>query len=133
MVSVFAIGLKVPGFKPVRSDGYLRTIKICSTASFGGEVKPEAPCKILQHVKITCKYEQKSFATPNPLFNSPVPPSWYLLLTLLVGLPDSCGEKSGVFLCRYNSTMVLDAHISPGVNNRLVGGPVQGRSLTSST
>jgi hypothetical protein len=29
------------GFKPGRGDGYLRTIKIRNTPSFGWEVKPE--------------------------------------------------------------------------------------------
>jgi hypothetical protein len=44
MVSVLAIGLKVYGF--------LRVIKIHSAPSFGGEVKPLAPChKILWHIK----------------------------------------------------------------------------------
>jgi hypothetical protein len=63
MVSVHAIRLKVRGFKPGGSDGVLRTIKICSTPFFGREVKPEAPCrKILRHIKITCKYEQKYFS-----------------------------------------------------------------------
>jgi hypothetical protein len=36
MVSVLAIGPKV------RSDGFLRAIKIHSTPSVGGEVKPES-------------------------------------------------------------------------------------------
>jgi hypothetical protein len=32
---------------------FLRAIKICSTLSFGGEVKPSAPFReILQHLKI---------------------------------------------------------------------------------
>jgi hypothetical protein len=49
---VLAFGTKVREFKQGRGDGFLRAAKICSTPSFGGEVKPEAPChKILQHVK----------------------------------------------------------------------------------
>jgi hypothetical protein len=52
MVSVFAVGPKVRGLNPGRGDGFLRAIKIRSTSSFGGEVKPEAPCrKILRNVK----------------------------------------------------------------------------------
>jgi hypothetical protein len=53
MVSVFAIGPKFIGFIPALGDGFLRTIKIRSTPSFGGEVKSSAPCrKILKHVKM---------------------------------------------------------------------------------
>jgi hypothetical protein len=52
VISVLAIGPKVCGFKPGRSNGLLRTIKIRSKPSFGAEVKPEAPFrKILRHVK----------------------------------------------------------------------------------
>jgi hypothetical protein len=52
MVSVFAIGPKVCGFKPGRGDGFLRAIKMHITPSFGGEEKPSAPSrKILRHVK----------------------------------------------------------------------------------
>jgi hypothetical protein len=36
MVSVFAIGPKVRGFKLGRDDGFLRVIKIRNTPSFGG-------------------------------------------------------------------------------------------------
>jgi hypothetical protein len=47
---MLAIGHKVHGFKPSRGDRFLKAIKICSTPSLGGEVKPEAPCcKILWH------------------------------------------------------------------------------------
>jgi hypothetical protein len=44
MVSLLAIGPKVRAFNPGRGDGFLRAIKI-STPSFGGEVKPETPCR----------------------------------------------------------------------------------------
>jgi hypothetical protein len=51
VVSVLATGPKGRGFKPGRSDGFLRVIKIRSTPSFGWEVKPEIPCrKVLRHV-----------------------------------------------------------------------------------
>jgi hypothetical protein len=40
------------GSNPAEDDGFLKAIKISSTASLGGEVKPSAPCrKILRHVK----------------------------------------------------------------------------------
>jgi hypothetical protein len=52
------------GSNPVKGDGFLRAVKICSTPAFGGEVRQEAPCrKILQHVK-NCKHKQKYFARP---------------------------------------------------------------------
>jgi hypothetical protein len=52
MVSVLVIGPKVRRFKSGREDGFLRAINILSTTSFGGEVKPSAPCrKFLRHVK----------------------------------------------------------------------------------
>jgi hypothetical protein len=43
---------KFVGSNPAEDNGFLRAIKIYSIPSFGGEVKPEAPCrKILRHVK----------------------------------------------------------------------------------
>jgi hypothetical protein len=52
--SVLATGPKGRDFEPSQGDGFLRAIKICSTPSFGWEVKPEVPChKILWHVKIS--------------------------------------------------------------------------------
>jgi hypothetical protein len=52
VVSVLATGLEGRGFKPGRGNGFLRSIKIRRTLSFGWKVKPEVPCrKILQHVK----------------------------------------------------------------------------------
>jgi hypothetical protein len=50
--SVLATGPKGRGFEAGQGDGFLRTIKIRSTSSFGWEVKPEVPCdKILRQVK----------------------------------------------------------------------------------
>jgi hypothetical protein len=40
---------------PVENEEFLRTIKIRSTTSFGGEVKPSAICrKVLRYVKNPC-------------------------------------------------------------------------------
>jgi hypothetical protein len=40
------------GSNPTKGDGFLRVVRIRSTTSVRGEVKPSAPCcKILQHVK----------------------------------------------------------------------------------
>jgi hypothetical protein len=45
---------------PAEAMDFLRAIKIRSTPSIGGKVKPEARClKILQYVKIIFKCEQK--------------------------------------------------------------------------
>jgi hypothetical protein len=39
-------------FKHSRGDGFSRTINVLSTSFFGGEVKPDTPCrKALRHVK----------------------------------------------------------------------------------
>jgi hypothetical protein len=43
MIRVLVIGPKICGFKPGRSDGFLRAIKIRSTPSFGKDVRLEAP------------------------------------------------------------------------------------------
>jgi hypothetical protein len=44
VVMVLAIGLKLTGSNPAEGDGLLVAIKIHSTTSFGGEVKPSSPC-----------------------------------------------------------------------------------------
>jgi hypothetical protein len=50
---------KFLGSNLAEDDGYLTAIKIHSTTSVRGEVKPSVPCsKILQHVKEPYKYEQ---------------------------------------------------------------------------
>jgi hypothetical protein len=58
VVSVLATGFKGCGFKPSRDDGFLRVIKVCSTPSFGWEVKLEVPC-----IKST-EYAKFSFLCP---------------------------------------------------------------------
>jgi hypothetical protein len=45
VVSVLATGPKRREFEPCQGDGFLRTIKIRSTASLAWEVKPEVPCR----------------------------------------------------------------------------------------
>jgi hypothetical protein len=87
VVSVLAIGPSVCGFNLAEGDGYLRMIKICNMPSFGGEVKPLAPChEILWHVKGR----------------------------LLVGLSESSGAQIRSFPLSISFHMVLHAHISPG-------------------
>jgi hypothetical protein len=52
LVSMLAIGPKVQVINPDQDDGFLRAIKIRSTPSFGEEVKPESPRRIiLRHLK----------------------------------------------------------------------------------
>jgi hypothetical protein len=66
MVGVLVIRPKIGRFKLGQGDGFLMEIKIRSTPSFGGELKPETQRrKVLRHVKIICKYEQKYFTMPN--------------------------------------------------------------------
>jgi hypothetical protein len=54
VVIVLAIGPWVRGFKHGRNNRLLRTIKVRSASSFGGEIKPSTLCKILWHVKDPC-------------------------------------------------------------------------------
>jgi hypothetical protein len=54
-VIVLAIGPKVCGLKSGRERLIFKGYKIRSTTSFGGEVKPSAPCKILRHSKELCR------------------------------------------------------------------------------
>jgi hypothetical protein len=57
VVSVLAIGPKICRFDPAEDDAFLMVIKISSTASFGGEVKPSVHCcSISQHVKQPYRY-----------------------------------------------------------------------------
>jgi hypothetical protein len=59
VVSVFVIGPRVAGSNAAEGDGVLRSIKIRSTPSFGGEVKPDAQRRnILRHVKEHYEYER---------------------------------------------------------------------------
>jgi hypothetical protein len=77
VVIVFANGPKVRGFKPGRGRWIWKVIKIRCTTSFGGEVKPSAPCrKILRHVKDPWGVRQRYFAGK---INGHFPPSSFLL------------------------------------------------------
>jgi hypothetical protein len=79
MVSVFAIGPNVREFKAGQGDGCLRAIKISRTPFFGGDVRPEAPCrKILWHVENHFEYEQRYFEEHIHNFHRDVPPDLLL-------------------------------------------------------
>jgi hypothetical protein len=54
VVNVLAIESQTRAFKRGREQWILTAIKIRSMPSFGGKVKPEAPCK-----KISLNYEQR--------------------------------------------------------------------------
>jgi hypothetical protein len=55
VVSVLATGPKVAGSIPAEVDGSLRVIKIHSTTSFRGEVKPSVPCRRFTACKRTLR------------------------------------------------------------------------------
>jgi hypothetical protein len=59
VVSVSATGSKVRGFKSGRGRYIFKVDKIRITTSFGGEIKPSVPFKILRHVKEQHKYEKR--------------------------------------------------------------------------
>jgi hypothetical protein len=58
VVTCLPLDPRFAGSNPAKNDGFLREIKPCSTTSFGEEVNPSAPCKILRHVKEPYKYER---------------------------------------------------------------------------
>jgi hypothetical protein len=92
-VSVLAIGPKVRWFKPCRDVGFLRAIKVRSTPSFGGEVKPEAPChNILRYVKNYLQVWTRILLKAKFSFISPIPPVC-CQKTLLVVLTESSGRR----------------------------------------
>jgi hypothetical protein len=56
------LGQRFIGSNLDKDDGFLRTIKIHSMASFRGAGKPLVPCcKILRHVKEPYRYEKIYF------------------------------------------------------------------------
>jgi hypothetical protein len=97
MVSVLAIRPKVCGLKPGQGNGFLRVIKVCSTPSFRGEVKPEAPCrKVLWHEKYHLQVWTEILNKAKFSSHLPIPPACYQM-SLLVGLLESSGGQIRVF------------------------------------
>jgi hypothetical protein len=98
VVSVLATGPEVRGFEPGQGDGFLRAVKIRSTASFGWEIIPEVPCrKILLHVKDLLKCHgdgQIKFSFPSP--NLLLAPEMSLLTVLpeYWWLPELSGRQA---------------------------------------
>jgi hypothetical protein len=108
MFSVLATEPKVRRFKSSRGYWLIRR----SAPSFGGEVKPSAPCrKILRNVNITLNTNQGT--SEAKCIISVAISSWFATRWLLVIFPETLVEES-VFPCRYHSTMSFHAHISPG-------------------
>jgi hypothetical protein len=92
VVSVFAIGPNLRGFKPSTALWVSRAKLISSTPSFGRDVKLSAPCrKILLHVKEPCEILKSHFVRQNSQFPSPLPPA--LILDDSVGLPETSGGR----------------------------------------
>jgi hypothetical protein len=55
VIDVLAIVSKIASLNSAKGDKFLRAIKVRSTTSFGGEVKPSASRhKILWHANSTC-------------------------------------------------------------------------------
>jgi hypothetical protein len=58
-LSCLPLDPRFAGSNTAEDDGFLRAIKIRSTTSWGGGVKPSAPRrKILQHVKDSAEYDR---------------------------------------------------------------------------
>jgi hypothetical protein len=75
---------------PAEDDGFLMAIKIHSTISFGGEVKPSVPChKILRHVKDPYSMKTDTCRLNSWTFLAKFLPA--LLLGVCWLLPDSYG------------------------------------------
>jgi hypothetical protein len=112
-VVCLATGSNGHGFKPSRGDGFLRVINIRSTPSFGWEVKPEVPCRKRRSVDVSTILSTRN---SHSFVHSS---SCSLQISLLVGLPESCGRQvmhelspDGIFTTTLTFTR--------GMNNRPV-------------
>jgi hypothetical protein len=82
---VLVIGPKVRGLKPVESDWFLMAIKIRSMTSFGGEVKPSAPCrKDLRHIKDPLRYDRDTDRQNSEAIFHPVSPASLLDVSAVI-------------------------------------------------
>jgi hypothetical protein len=63
---------------PAEVDGFLRVIKIRSTTSFGGEVKPSLPCRRFTACKRTLRAWIEMFRKQNSAAISPKSPDWLI-------------------------------------------------------
>jgi hypothetical protein len=114
VVSELSIGPTIRGFRPGRVWWVLRAIKIRSTTSFGGEVKPSVPyCKILWYFKEPFEVWKRYFVRKKVIISFA---NSYCFATrwLLIRLPESSGWRIRSFPSRSHSTVVLHVHVSPG-------------------
>jgi hypothetical protein len=82
---------RIAGSNPAESDGLLRAIKIRSTLSFGGEVKPSVPCrKILLLIKSPFIYDSDTDRQNSATISCPI-----ILVSLLDVLAKIRAENSG--------------------------------------
>jgi hypothetical protein len=122
--SVLAIWSNVYGFKSDWGDGFFRAIKMCSTPSFWGKVKPEATWKILRHLEYHLQVWTKLHGEDKLII------SFTLSSNLL---PDGTAGRNARELWWNNQefssvdifspwSSVLILHITWGINNRSIGG-----------
>jgi hypothetical protein len=93
---------------PIEGDGFLRGIKIRSPPSFRGEVKPSTPCFIFcDMLKNLSTYESYTSLGKIHNFVSQFLRLWYQMTA-------GRNVRELWWPCRYDSTMVLQAHMSLG-------------------
>jgi hypothetical protein len=134
-VSALAIGPTVRRFKHDRGERFLRKIKILSTLSFKGKVKPEAPCRnILRHVKCHLQVGIKILRKAKFSFISPIPPACYQMTTARVATElwwmNHDFSSVDIIIPPRFSTLIWP--IIWGINNRPVAA-VQRHCLNAST
>jgi hypothetical protein len=61
VIACLPLNPRFEGSYPAEDDGFLRALKINSTISFAGKIKPSVPCcNILRHVKDPYEYERNT-------------------------------------------------------------------------
>jgi hypothetical protein len=99
MVACLPLDPRFADSNPAEDDGFLRVIKIRSTTSFGGEVKPSAPCRRLTACKRTLQAWKRYFVSKiqRPCFS---PMSLLLRYEMATaeesGLSRNCAEAAGL-------------------------------------
>jgi hypothetical protein len=110
VVSVLATGPEGRGFELVQGDGFLKTIIILKTSSFGWEVKSEVPCrKILRHVKDLLELPREQIDEIISFAHSPIRSrdvSCDGTARSIGGCHNALVDELGVCLSQYHHTMV---------------------------
>jgi hypothetical protein len=105
MVIVLPLDPRFVGSNPAESDGFLRTIKIRGTNSFGGEVKPSAPFrKILWYVKDPLRYDKDTDRQNSTAISRPVSPR-FANRCLLQPEQRNVVDESGMIRTQMGSTI----------------------------